>query len=190
MSKIEAELKLITRNVNLAHCRKRKGWSQERLARECGISPPYYNRVELLVMWPGEKIRKKICEVLGVSHDALFDRDMEMVVRLKAGKSTKLVNTMDAMDMVDRLLDWEEHPLIVESTQHEEIEARDLREKLGEALLGLDDRERIIVGHRHAGESLENIGHIVDVSKERARQIYNKAILKLQKSRGLREYGT
>lgn len=66
-------------------------------------------------------------------------------------------------------------------------ERRSLREKIGAALEGLDNREREVV-RQHFGlttggrqQTLEEIGKTMGVTKERIRQIEKRALLKLRK---------
>lgn len=59
------------------------------------------------------------------------------------------------------------------------------KEWLGEAMTQLNDRERFIIAERRLseeGSTLESLGQVLGISKERVRQIENAALTKLRKA--------
>ena len=78
----------------------------------------------------------------------------------------------------------------------EELVRRELKKTMEELLCQLDERQRLVLRLRFGMEdgtdySLEKIGKLLDISKERARQIYHQAMDKLRRlglELGLEDY--
>lgn len=64
-------------SANVRKCRKRKGWSQERLAEESGLHRTYVSGVERGTRNPTIEIVGKLARALGVKAADLFKEPSE-----------------------------------------------------------------------------------------------------------------
>ena len=134
------------------------------------------------------------------NHHGRYPSDEELSGLL--GISLKVISKASRYHIrIDRL----EDPLDSESdltlgdmiaSEPEPEEDQDLIRKVRETIIHLTLRERKVLEHRfgigpHDALTLENIGNIIGVTRERVRQIESRAITKLRKladAKGLRMY--
>jgi transcriptional regulator with XRE-family HTH domain len=70
-------------SMNLKLARTRLGFSQMRLAEQCGISTSFMGEIELAKKFPSPKTLEKLCEVLGMRPYQLFYEDEEWEIHDK-----------------------------------------------------------------------------------------------------------
>lgn len=110
------------------------------------------------------------------------ERDVRRMAERLRGPDSSLdvARDGDGESALDRLADIAPDP---EEAVIARDEGRHRRRLLGAALAELKDRERLIITRRHLSEvavTLEAVGRELGISKERVRQIENRALAKLK----------
>ena len=124
--------------------------------------------------------RQKIAETIGVSV-----KDVEVMEQRLSGPDSSLNATLiqdGENEAQDFLADTRPSPEQVVIEIHDEAV---LQKWLSQALQELSSRERMIILKRRLtedGATLEELGHVLGVSKERVRQLEHRALKKLRKS--------
>ena len=124
--------------------------------------------------------RQKIAETIGVNV-----KDVEVMEQRMSGPDSSL-NAPVAIDGENEMQDF----LACERPSPEQVvlelhDEKVLNKWLNQALQELSTRERMIILKRRLtedGATLEELGHVLGVSKERVRQLEHRALKKLKKS--------
>lgn len=181
--RVEARFK----NENFREARILSGYETlTRLSRETGISIGTLCGYENFKAFPKRNI-KKLEETLHCPFDYLFPKEYREAVNRNLGR--KVSKTFE-------LLELPEHIQALSLPSHEEVLCQPNKGKLlDEALKKLTDREVFVLKKLYGldgerGQTLEEVGRQVTVTRERIRQIEAKALRKLKhpgRSRELQE---
>lgn len=170
-------------NHRLVELRKKKFQTQQEVANEVGLTLNRYQKIEILKSYPTEMEAKNIAEY--------FDEDP---YKLFPKWSFPVYGTRDYTQVVkvDRLqLESKEVLQLADPREiEEEVDKELLKEKIWEVMNTLSEREQRIIRLRFQLEdmpqgkdpTLENVGRIFGVSRDRIRQIESRAIRKLKHS--------
>ncbi len=114
-----------TIGMNVAHYRKAKGITQERLAEICSVSPQAVSKWENDVACPDISLLKLLARTFGISVDELLDDGETPVIRLSDTKGLKekvlKIRAVDKTDTVNLNLPI---ALIQELLQKDELKDR------------------------------------------------------------------
>ena len=171
MAKVEAELRLYTRNHALRSRRKELGLTQEYIAKAIGIHPLKYCYIENLKAWPDENRREDIAKVLGRSPDEMFPAELERIVRPKFMAHKEVVEA----EKIEQF--YLKHSQILLPAAPDQILVQMDLENL---MSHLPEREREIVERYNDGETLDEIGFVIGLTRERVRQIRERALQRLR----------
>lgn len=170
-------------NHRLVELRKKKFQTQQEVANEVGLTLNRYQKIEILKSYPTEMEAKNIAEY--------FDEDP---YKLFPKWSFPVYGTRDYTQVVkvDKLqLESKEVLQLADPREiEEEVDKELLKEKIWEVMNTLSEREQRIIRLRFQLEdmpegkdpTLENVGRIFGVSRDRIRQIESRAIRKLKHS--------
>ena len=170
------------RNNRLMEAREQIGMSAPQFAEQVGMSYGLYIRIEGLKQTPSEWAAALLSEATGIGVDELFPSYLDGL------KTTTSVRTIPESKMLS-LTGLDPYLLTTGPEDVEDnVNKRELKEALNKSLGELVDRERFIIESRFGlnGDdpmTLESVGKILGVSKERIREIEAKAMKKLRHPR-------
>ena len=171
MAKVEAEVRLITRNIALRDRRKELGHTQRSLGESVGLPATMITEYETLKKWPGAPTQEKIAVALEWPIEALFPPELEAIVRPGTFRMRQVVEQQQIEAF------YEKHTAtLLPPAPDEVLQTIDL----DRAKESLTDREREVVDRVFAGETLEVVADLLGLSRERIRQIKERALGKLR----------
>ncbi len=175
-------------NYPLKEARLKQGYTQEQLGRMVGIHTTAITAYEKLRAMPSQEIAEKLAEILHRDVNELFPeklRDYMKQIR-KGRKKDKSETPQHSIPLSPDLESSLEDPSPFTNLEVIlGISEEELRKKRDDILQGLSYREREIIKLRYGlgdgySYTLEEVGHIFKVTRERIRQVEAKAIRKLQ----------
>ena len=168
-------------NAGMREARLALGLRQQDLGKKVGLSGITISAIEGFRTYPTEKARKDISRALGQREEKIFPAWLE-VYKLKYSTTTDVIdyNPLELSD--NEVLSIESNSKIDDS-----IDKEILTSSIDAALEQLSDREKRIIKMRFGlGEyephTLEEVGNVYAVTKDRIRQIEAKALAKIRKS--------
>jgi len=188
-------LEVRLKNADLIRAREQLGIkSAIELARQIGISHPYYYRIESMQMYPSEKLQKRICDFfrergLFLLEEYVFPKELKYAKPSKkyiAEREIPREQLISLSQVPERLLP------VMEGQVEQIIYENEMNEELEEVLGTLTEREREVIklrfgiGDMEGGnlnnpyKTLEEVGKILGVSGERIRQIEKRVLRKLR----------
>lgn len=187
-------LRLITHNARLVDTRKELGITQRVMAQRVSVSQDRLRCIETLRAIPTEEEIVKIAYTLEKPTDYLFPESLlsaveagvfsRRKVELTAPQVISLTNTQRLRLAYDG-----------ETTMIEEVSRTLLAEEINKVLETLKPREQLVLRLRFGldgmPKTLEEVGRVLGVQRERVRQIEVKALRKLRhpaRSRRLKDY--
>jgi RNA polymerase sigma factor (sigma-70 family) len=190
----EIELTLRLRNNRLKERREALGMTQPELAAAAGVSPSAYQELEALRRSPRKRedggwrdIATQLARFHCVEPEELFPPS---VLAVETPVATRRINAGDILPLLSahqqRLLEGPD-------AAHDRAE---LREQVQRALAGLRPREAEVLRLRFGLDggderTLEQAGVVLDVQKERVRQLEARALRRLRhpsRADGLRDF--
>jgi len=176
-------------NWQLRTARLAKGMNQEDLGKKVGLSSSTVCKYECLRGYPSLERAKMVADVLDVSVATLFPEWLEDFKLREVPQPSE-----DRTFTLDEARDMNLFPPAEDTIEavEEKVDRELLKERVGEILLGLEDREREILKLRFGiddgiSRTLSDIASMYGVSRERVRQVEAKALRKMRHpSRGRR----
>jgi RNA polymerase sigma factor (sigma-70 family) len=171
-------------NYALRNARINAGYSEEQLASEVGVCGSMISHYERLRALPTPPVVKKLSKVLHRKVREIFPKEMREYIR--TGRVRPDNDKEDALDYAQSLSRDDIESLKINEQEPLDIDSRiDLRDNIKKVLRCLSYREREVIKLRYGlGDgyfyTLEEVGHIFRVTRERVRHIENKAVRKLQ----------
>ena len=189
MNDVRVEATIRTRNAHLYYARIKEGLNQTQAAEFCGITQSRWSAFELMTSWPTIEVQKQIAEAFGCDRSELFPEEM----RETAGFTIRNFRDVDIMEFQE--LRGKMPLLIADDNPQEDAERSELEKDMLEALKRLTPRERFVVDNHEDmslansdGMTLDELGEHLLLTKERVRQIREKAYWKLRRVPKLREH--
>ena len=176
-------------NYYLKEARLKEGYTQKQLGRIIGVHTTAITAYERLRAMPSPEIAEKLAEVLHKSANELFPEKLRAYMR-QIRKERKKDNEETHPHFIPLSLGLEsslEDPSpFTDLCAVLGISEEELRQRTDDILQGLTYIEREIIKLRYGlgdgySYTLEEVGHIFKVTRERIRQIEAKAVRKLQK---------
>lgn len=178
--KIRAEMRF--KNAVFYNCRMGLGLSQTALANLLGITNGAVNAYENMRAMPCAEIADIISELFGVGKDVLFSGQSKLVHMKRYGFiKPKYVREFNSELLLEDHLDEVKGYLPV----FDNLESEDLNSEIEKALSTLTKREAECL-KRYFGvlgydqQTLEEIGEEFNITRERTRQIKEKALRRLK----------
>lgn len=187
--RLEARLK----NGYLARAREQAGLTAREVAKEIGISYPFYLSIESMRAYPSKETQKKICDFYRRLGIFLFEEDVfPEELRVVRPKSKYIAEKTIPKTKLVPLAYISEKMLPVAEDVAKSMEADEILTKIKLILNDLSVREREVIKMRFGldGEkpkTFREIGELLGVSTERSRQIEARALYKIRNNI-LKEY--
>jgi RNA polymerase sigma factor (sigma-70 family) len=176
MSDVELVVRVSTYNHVLRDKRLSLGLTRKVLCQTIDLTPPQYGLIENLKKWPDESTQHKICTALCVDQKEAFSEEYEAIVHPSTITMRKITT---AQGVANFLEEWEETQIAIQD-QEGDFRQKELSEALDGLLNKLPEREAEIVWrHTVLEEGYSDIGRQLSLSRERVRQIYQRARGKL-----------
>ena len=141
-----------------------------------------------------KKVRRAINELNAAGNSRPSTREIAAMLDVPEARVKEAVRVKDDAASLDAITQNDSRPLTIadesSDSQQDQMEQQQVRQRIAEAIGGLDDREREIVllryGIRGDGpHTLEQIGRQIGLSRERVRQLESGALRKMKQSRAL-----
>lgn len=163
------------RNCVLTEARKKLNLNQEEFAEQIGTSKTFYNGMECLKNFPGEKFREKISKYFIDKGIYLFEEDL-FPKELYFKKPS--IEFLSLEEIKENEIPCEENQIL------EDINSEHMKNGIGRVLNILGDREKKVlidyfgINENEEAKSLEEISETLEkkVTYERVRQIKNRAL--------------
>ncbi|MFH1522002.1 MAG: sigma-70 family RNA polymerase sigma factor [archaeon] len=153
------------------------------MAEQTGVSAQMYYSYESMRNRPGQIVKNKIARVLGEPVEYLFSESIEPYYGT-CGKSKDIYDNCEQMDFNFK-------KIFQEVDMDKSIDKKRLIEVVNKLLLKLTPIQREVLELRTREHTLEEVGEMYGVTRERIRQIEAKAIRRLRhpsRSKLLREF--
>ena len=179
IAEVEAEVRLHVRNHALKKRRLELGLTQVELARRIKMFATAYSAIENLKRWPGAACRDVIADVLGSAEEDIFPPELERVCSPITFSRQEVIR-QDAIEAF-----YEKNAVLLLPPAPDDVLMTMDIERMKE---GLDPKDREVLERYNDGETLDEIGNILGVSRERVRQRRLRAIQHMQRSARKIEY--
>jgi RNA polymerase sigma factor (sigma-70 family) len=175
--RVQAKIQL--KNYEMCEARKKIGLTQADLVMLTGIPIERMRHIENMQCKPTEDEVVDICDTLRVEASVLFPNGYGNIVRALTG-----IRRTQVAEYTEPLLDIENKILL-----------SDITTTVSNALSAITPRERKIIEMRYGiGEyvgrthTLEEIGDVLGIQRERVRQIEMKALCRLEHTDIIKDY--
>lgn len=178
-------------NGTLRKLRLERGLLQKDVADAVGVKSVTISGYETMKAVPSEEIMEKIAKFFNVSAEQIFPEYLKMLTSKAPYRSVEYAHLS-----TQALEDFSRDTLRLQAGDRDpekQFRMQEIRGKINSALDCLSDREKKIVcmhyGLGQDAQTLEEIGDYFCVTRDRIRQIEQRALNKLQKNRHIIEIG-
>jgi RNA polymerase primary sigma factor len=176
---MEVGIKAIPYNLAMRQAREEAKLTQARLAELVGCSTSVISAIERLCQPVNEELATEIALALGYEIDYLFPLETRQFRSVKS-RSVEFLWQVESIDS----LSSEELEGLVLPAPGEALEHDELVQAIQLAISALSARERAVIRLRYGFEgepyTLEEVGALFGVSRERVKQIEGKALRRLR----------
>jgi RNA polymerase sigma factor (sigma-70 family) len=159
------------KQADIYEAMKRIGWNQSELARRSGISPCVIGQIINLEIRPTKNLASKIQKALAESGE-FIDILATWPELFKGFKKAPVLEQIQDVDF-SRVIGQSSTPLLAV--------VKDERDEAVRKIVNtLDPQQKEVIESRMRGETLEEVGKRMGVTRERIRQIEAKAIKSMQ----------
>ncbi len=185
--KFRLRLELRVKNAYLVEAREKLNLNAKEAAEKIGISKGYYRQCEKMAVYPALETQKRICDFYTGLGMPLIEEDVFPPELRHTRISTKYTMTKEIprqfLISIDRV-----PPKQLSYTPNEEFDTPTLEEEIEQILSTLTPKEAEVIslyfglGNDPERATLDEIGEIFSLSRERVRQIKENALRRLRHS--------